>query len=193
MADVLLTAEPSSSWPCYNPSVLSCFLLAMPQPYPNIQFTCDLWLQEASLADWQAHIQMTLQKVFEEIGWSHDSQIDLTLTDDASIQELNAIHRHKDTPTNILSFPLLEFDCPGKTTNEAFECALLGDLVLAYETVMREALASGLTFMDHATHLLVHGGLHLLGWDHETEDEAEIMENLEVQILQKLGISNPYL
>ncbi|HEV2558758.1 MAG TPA: rRNA maturation RNase YbeY [Microvirga sp.] len=112
-------------------------------------------------------------------------EISLLLTDDAGIQELNRDWRGKDKPTNVLSFPAPMIPgLPGPRP--------LGDIAVAFETVTREAEAEGKTFEDHLTHLLIHGLLHLLGYDHELEAEAEIMEALEVKALASLGIADPY-
>jgi probable rRNA maturation factor len=112
-------------------------------------------------------------------------EISLLLTDDAGIRELNRNWRDKDKPTNVLSFPAPSV--PGMPGSRP-----LGDIALAFETVKREAENEGKTFEDHVTHLLVHGLLHLLGYDHELEAEAEIMEGLEVKALASLGIADPY-
>ena len=111
--------------------------------------------------------------------------VSVLLADDDAIRELNRSWRGKDKATNVLSFPAPAMPgAPGPRH--------LGDIALAYETVLREAEAEDKTFHDHATHLLVHGTLHLLGYDHELEADAEIMESLEVEALHALGIANPY-
>jgi probable rRNA maturation factor len=92
---------------------------------------------------------------------------------------LNTQYRQKDYPTNVLAFPQ---DSDG----------ILGDIVLAYGTIQEEAVAQGKSFVDHATHLFVHGLLHLDGHDHETQEESQVMEDLEIKILKTLGIGNPY-
>ncbi len=107
-------------------------------------------------------------------------ELSLALVSDARIQDLNRQFRHKDNPTNVLSFPSIG---PG---------AVLGDIVLAYETISAEALRDGKTFQDHMTHLVIHGFLHLQGYDHETETDAEQMEGLEIKALNALNIDNPY-
>jgi probable rRNA maturation factor len=108
-------------------------------------------------------------------------------TDDAAIAEINAEWRGKDSPTNVLSFP---------TSANALvpdgEPRPLGDIVLAHGVIAREAAEQGKTLRDHTAHLMVHGTLHLLGYDHESDDEAEEMEALETRILKGLGISDPY-
>jgi probable rRNA maturation factor len=112
-------------------------------------------------------------------------QVGLLLTDDAGVRALNRQWRGQDKPTNVLSFPAPTH--PARTGPRP-----LGDVALAYETVLREAEAEGKTFADHLAHLLVHATLHLLGYDHELEAQAEIMEALEVRALATLGIADPY-
>jgi probable rRNA maturation factor len=116
-----------------------------------------------------------------------DTETALLFTDDASIAAINAEWRGKPTPTNVLSFPAPE-DMPVPDG----EPKPLGDIVLAYGTVAREAEEQGKTLRDHAVHLIVHGVLHLAGHDHEDDAQAAEMERLEVEILKGLGISNPY-
>lgn len=112
--------------------------------------------------------------------------VTLALTDDKEMRALNRAWRGKDAPTNVLSFPggvapgLGEEPCP------------LGDVVLAAETIEREAEAQGIPFADHVCHLVVHGVLHLLGFDHESEADAATMESLETKVLAGLGIADPY-
>ncbi|WP_373504973.1 rRNA maturation RNase YbeY [Aestuariivirga sp.] len=114
-------------------------------------------------------------------------EVALLFTDDKAIAEINAEWRGKDAPTNVLSFP-----APADIPIPAGETRPLGDVVLAYGVVAREAADQGKTLRDHTTHLILHGVLHLLGYDHEDDEEAEEMERLEAGILKGLGISNPY-
>ncbi len=114
------------------------------------------------------------------------AEISLLLTDDAAVQTLNARHRAQDKPTNVLSFPLEEHPVSSS------EPWLVGDVVLACETVNREARAQGKPMADHFRHLVVHGILHLLGYDHETDEDAAVMEKLEVEALASLGVADPY-
>jgi probable rRNA maturation factor len=107
------------------------------------------------------------------------------LADDAHIRALNSQWRGLDKPTNVLSFPAAD---PARLG----EARLLGDIVLAYETVAREAEDEGKPLADHYRHLVVHGFLHLLGFDHETEAEAQAMEAMETRILARLGVADPY-
>jgi probable rRNA maturation factor len=106
-------------------------------------------------------------------------QLAIVLANDAFVQDLNHKFRGKNKPTNVLSFP--NDDAP------------LGDVVLAYETIVAEAEQQEKTFRDHSAHLLVHGVLHLMGYDHESEKDAAAMEKKEINILKKLGVKNPYL
>ncbi len=116
-------------------------------------------------------------------------EISLVFTDDAEQRALNRDYRHKDSATNVLSFPNMDDSTPPPAAGLP---RLLGDVVLARETVIREAQAQGKSVADHATHLLVHGVLHLLGYDHQSPAEAEEMEALERQILAALDIADPY-
>ena len=113
-------------------------------------------------------------------------EISLVFTDDDAIRTVNREWRNQDKPTNVLSFPafpLLPGGRPGP---------MLGDIVLAEETLRREALDLSIAFDDHLAHLLVHGFLHLFGYDHMTEEEAAVMEGLETRILAELGLADPY-
>jgi probable rRNA maturation factor len=112
-------------------------------------------------------------------------EVALLLTDDAAMRELNRLWRGKDTPTDVLSFP-----APEQPGNRGVRP--LGDIALGFETVAAEAEAQAKTLADHAAHLIVHGVLHLLGYDHGTEAEASEMEALEVKALARLGIADPY-
>ncbi|MCX8995787.1 rRNA maturation RNase YbeY [Rhizobiaceae bacterium BDR2-2] len=116
----------------------------------------------------------------------HPVEVSLLFTGDEDIRTINAEWRQQDKPTNVLSFPaapLAPGDMPGP---------MLGDIVIARETVEREAEALEKTFDEHLAHLLVHGFLHLFGYDHMIAEEAEKMEGLETRILASLGLSDPY-
>jgi len=112
------------------------------------------------------------------------AELSIVLTDDAEQQMLNRDWRGIDKATNVLSFPQIEPFGPVS--------GLLGDIILARETLVREADEQGVSFEDHFTHLMVHGFLHILGYDHIDEDEALVMEGLETQILATLGVADPY-
>lgn len=112
------------------------------------------------------------------------AELSILLTDDAEQQQLNREWRGKDASTNVLSFPQIEPFGP--------VAGLLGDISLARETLEREAAELGKSFADHFTHLVVHGFLHILGYDHLEDAEATEMEGLETRILARLGIADPY-
>ena len=113
------------------------------------------------------------------------AEIGVRLADDAQVRALNARWRGLDKSTNVLSFP-------AATPIQVEAAPMLGDIVVAFETAEREAAEEGKTLADHAAHLVVHGFLHLLGYDHQTAAEANEMEMLETRILAKLGIADPY-
>ena len=117
------------------------------------------------------------------------AEVSIVLADDAMVQGLNRDYRGKDQPTNVLSFAALDDDVAPQPEDGPL---LLGDIIVAYETTAAEATAEGKSFADHLSHLVVHGVLHLLGFDHIEEDEAEEMEELERSILGALGIADPY-
>lgn len=117
-------------------------------------------------------------------------EISLVLTSDAAVQELNRDWRGQDKPTNVLSFATQDEEDAPVVVGAPL---LLGDIVMAFGTCRREATEQGKEFAHHAAHLVVHGVLHLLGWDHEEdESEAEEMERLEAAILARFGIADPY-
>ncbi|MFZ2870878.1 MAG: rRNA maturation RNase YbeY [Zavarzinia sp.] len=117
-------------------------------------------------------------------------EIAITLSDDAEVRVLNRDWRGKDKPTNVLSFPGLEGAMAALLPPDAPRP--LGDVILALETCRREAVDQGKSLADHARHLVVHGVLHLLGFDHEDDAEAEEMEAMETAVLAGLGIADPY-
>jgi probable rRNA maturation factor len=119
-------------------------------------------------------------------------EVAVRLTDDAEVHALNRDFRGKDKPTNVLSFPQVQADLLDTLSNSDDGEILLGDIVLARETCAREADEKGISIADHATHLIVHGTLHLVGYDHMDDASAQAMEALEVKALASLGIANPY-
>jgi probable rRNA maturation factor len=118
-----------------------------------------------------------------------DAELAIMLTDDAGIRTLNANWRGIDKPTNVLSFPALQ---PTGTPAPGDAPRMLGDIAIAYETMRREAEDEHKPFDHHLSHLAIHGFLHLVGYDHETDEDAEEMEGLERRILAELGIPDPY-
>jgi probable rRNA maturation factor len=119
-------------------------------------------------------------------------EISVKLSDDAEVQTLNAAYRGKDKPTNVLSFPMVQLDLLDAVNIGDDGETLLGDIILAHETCAREAVERGISLEAHATHLIVHGTLHLVGYDHESDAEAEAMEAIEIRALASLGLADPY-
>ena len=137
-------------------------------------------------------INNTLDNITEEIPAEIDGkelELSITLTNDTQIQDLNRDYRGKDKPTNVLSFPQIDWDS-GIAEHEPF--IMLGDVVVAFDTIEKEAHDQNKSFKDHFIHMLIHSVLHLFGHDHENDNEAEIMESLEIHILKQMGIENPY-
>lgn len=144
--------------------------------------TVDLIVEEAG---WQAvpDLEALCERAFAAGSAVEPAEgvISLLLADDAALHALNRDFRDKDKPTDVLSFPAHEMDRPQ-----------LGDIAVALGVSARDAETQGVSLADHLTHLLVHGYLHLRGYDHETEDDAAVMEALEIKALASLGIPNPY-
>ena len=123
---------------------------------------------------------------------SYTVEVAVRLADDAEVRGLNAQYRGKDQPTNVLSFPMVQPDLIEALSAADDGETLLGDIVLAFETVAREAGEKGLSIADHATHLIVHGLLHLLGYDHSDDATGMRMEAIETAALKRLGLADPY-
>lgn len=117
------------------------------------------------------------------------AEVSVVLADNDFIHQLNRQYRCQDKPTNVLSFPVSR---PVQVSYSPEQPCVLGDIILAFETISHEAVQQQKTLRDHTTHLIVHGILHLLGYDHETTEEAEEMETREIAILTRFDISNPY-
>ena len=121
-------------------------------------------------------------------------ELSVRLTSDAEVRTLNNQYRHKDRPTNVLSFPMIQPDLLDTISQNSDDGeVLLGDIVLAHGVCVAEAGERGVSVADHATHLMVHGVLHLLGYDHLEDMEGDAMEEIEAQALGNLGIADPYL
>ncbi len=133
----------------------------------------------------EAQLQGWVEAVLNRVDAGRDeAQLTIRITDEAEIQELNRSYRHKDKPTNVLSFP---FEQP-----PGVELPLLGDIIVCSAVVAREAQEQGKPLEAHWAHMVVHGTLHLLGYDHIIDAEAEEMEGLEIALLADLGYANPY-
>jgi len=113
-------------------------------------------------------------------------EVSILLSDDKNIRQLNNIHLGNDKPTNVLAFPA------HVDTIASGSEILIGDIALSIDSITKEADEQKINILNHTSHLLIHGLLHLLGYDHKNEKEAEIMENLEIESLEKLGIPDPY-
>lgn len=141
------------------------------------------WPDEEAL---RGFASKALDAALAELEIDGDSELSLLFTDDAHIQVLNREWRGKDKATNVLSFPAFDV-APG----DPFP-VMLGDIVLAHETIVGEAGLEQKSLEHHLVHLIVHGLLHLLGYDHETDEEAEEMEAIERRTLARLAIPDPY-
>lgn len=139
---------------------------------------------DAALADSDELLRRTATATWNVVG-AGAAELSILLTDDARTRILNRDFRGMDRPTNVLSFPAEDEGAPGRPR-------LLGDVVLSLETVRREADEQSKPLADHLCHLTVHGILHLLGHDHQSESQSSAMEALEVEILRGLGIPDPY-
>ncbi|MGV7120256.1 rRNA maturation RNase YbeY [Sphingopyxis sp. 550A] len=148
--------------------------------------------------DWEARAAEAAAAALALTPWAELAnaaplvEIAVRLTDDAEVHALNRDFRGRDKPTNVLSFPQVQADLLDTLSNSDDGEILLGDIVLARETCAREAAEKGVSIADHATHLIVHGTLHLVGYDHMDDPSAQAMEALEVKALASLGIANPY-
>lgn len=145
--------------------------------------------------DWEAVARIAARGAHNVASELDNSRLTVSIlfSSDARIHELNREWRQRDKPTNVLSFPMLERTDLVHLDPDEGPPEMLGDIALAYETCAREAEEKGIPLEHHATHLILHGLLHLAGYDHEISDEdAEKMEALEVKALALLGIDNPY-
>jgi len=156
-------------------------------PITEVLVVADCWQDEP---DAEAVIQRAIAAAAETVDADvADAELAVMLTDDSGIRTLNSNWRGVDKPTNVLSFPALQPD-GGRREDDAPR--MLGDIAIAYQTMRREADDEQKPFDHHLSHLAVHGFLHLIGYDHETDDDADAMETLEQEILAQLGIADPY-
>lgn len=145
-------------------------------------------LDESTIPDESSMHAWILQALHSADLEQSSFEITVRVVDQKESQQLNSEYRGKDKPTNVLSFP---FEVP-EVLLEEIPCHLLGDLVVCHAVVVKEAEEQGKTLVDHWAHMLVHGTLHLLGYDHIETEDAEQMEALEVQVLDHFKIKNPY-
>ncbi len=158
-----------------------------PDPDISIQITCEAWRRD--VADAEDRCCLAVREALREAG-GPVGEVSVVLTDDHEIQTLNRTFRGRDEPTDVLAFEaggtpdgVLDHDAPN----------ILGDVVVAHGTALGEkSRKHRVSPADHLSHLVVHGTLHLLGYDHQNDDDARIMEALEVEVLSRLGIADPY-
>jgi probable rRNA maturation factor len=177
-----------------------------PAPPVDILVTIEAESWRTALPDAEPVCRRAAEAALDAAGrpGTGPAELSVVLADDATVHDLNRTWRGKDAPTNVLSFPLQDLNPlekkPEPKGAKALESVaggppvplLLGDVILAHETVAREADAQSKPLADHVTHLVVHGVLHLLGFDHVEEAQAERMERTETEILARLGIADPY-
>ena len=149
----------------------------MSQPVLECVIEHDPWTEIEGLSDRAMDV---VQHALVRIDRSVEGAAIVLFTHDEAVQTLNRTYRGKNKPTNVLSFPAPE--------REGYP----GDIALGYETCLQEADNGGLALKDHATHLVLHGFLHLLGYDHQSDEDAALMEGLETKVLKELGLRDPY-
>jgi len=160
---------------------------AYPIPTTEVVVAAGCWQSEP---DAEATVQRAIAAASEAIDVGVDNaELAVMLTDDATIRTFNKDFRGIDKPTNVLSFPAPERDIADE---DQAPPRALGDIAIAYETLRREADEEAKPFLHHLSHLAVHGFLHLIGYDHEADDDADEMEALETRVLARLGIPDPY-
>ena len=164
----------------------------------NLSIDEPLW--NTVLSDCQKISETVLSEVIDFVSQNEDIDflsfnkpivVNLSLSNDTEVHTLNKQFRNMDKPTNVLSFANIDDEAFNETIVASDEIEL-GDIIIALQTMEREAKEQNISFHDHYCHLLAHGLLHLLGFDHQDDEEAEYMEGFEVDILNKLNISNPY-
>lgn len=149
----------------------------------DLQLACEAASDNAATTPSLTQLQMWSDAVLNHLNLS-EKEITIRFVGEDESHQLNEAYRGKSSPTNVLSFP---FECP-----PGIELNLLGDLVICVPVIIKEAQEQSKALMNHYAHMIVHGLLHLLGYDHITDEEADVMEALEVVILEQLGIDDPY-
>jgi probable rRNA maturation factor len=165
-----------------------------PESSHNIVVIVDKPCWQRPISQWEDLVVLAVFETLSLSKWHHAAEISILLTDDTAVQKLNKLYRGQDKATNVLSFPSLDFNelARYKKGKRNKTSVILGDVALAYETIERESKEQLKSFHDHLVHLVVHGVLHLLGFDHEKDEDAAIMESLEIKILSNMKIGNPY-
>src|SRR6516164_3395501 len=168
-------------------SKILCMMPHSALPITEVLVAADCWRNEP---DAEAVVLRAIAAAAETVDADiADAELAVMLTDDSGIRTLNSNWRGIDKPTNVLSFPALQPQAPQRPGDAP---RMLGDIAIAYETMRREADEEGKPFDHHLSHLAVHGFLHLIGYDHENDVDADAMEHLETEILAQLGIPDPY-
>ena len=129
------------------------------------------------------HYRAFCRKAINSVIDLKNNTVSVVLADDTFVHALNLEYRHIDRPTNVLSFPMPFVDIPMRP---------MGDIVLSLDTLEKECMEQHKTLQEHLAHLLIHGALHLSGYDHITDEQAHEMESLEIETMEKLGFENPY-
>jgi probable rRNA maturation factor len=152
------------------------------EPWENIENLEDIVLDTVN----QISLALNLDKIVDFVDFS------IVLTNDNSIKQLNKDYRNIDKATNVLSFPIEDIDYNHLSQLKELNKSSIGDIIISYDTLLRESVEQSKKFESHFRHLLIHSILHLFGYDHEEDEEAEIMESLEVKILKQMNICSPY-
>lgn len=166
-----------------------------PDPPSTVALTIGAPAWRRHLADPERICRRALAATLARVpgaAWLARAEVSVLLADDATVRRLNADYRGQDRATNVLSFPAFERIPACDPGHLPAGPVPLGDIALAFETVRAEAEAEGKPLAHHVSHLLIHGGLHLLGYDHQNAADAGLMEGLERDILAQLGIPDPY-
>lgn len=162
----------------------------------NIDILIDIddehWLELHTYDQWHTITHEIITKVISNLEINSKLEISILLTNNKEIAILNKNYRNKDKPTNVLSFPNLSVEEIQNLPNESPYPIMLGDIALAFETILNEAKDENKIFLNHFYHLVVHGMLHLLGYDHENDIDAERMQENEIAILKTLNVTDPY-
>ncbi len=161
--------------------------------YLEIIIHSDYWLTKHEKSHWQNICEKCITTLQEIKVIKLNQTINLALADDTFLKSLNFQFRSMNKPTNVLSFPNLEDTYDQMIASKASIPAHLGDIAISFETLEKEALERKILFDNHFSHLFLHGFLHLLGYTHDNDTDAEAMESLESKVLEKMHITSPYI